>query len=154
MSVTIARVASSEQYEEFAAALVEYERSLDADLRHGIELTAGGARAAFGPPNAAFLAFVESAVAGCVAAVRLDEKTVVLQRLYAKPTFRNQGVGRALVEAVVSYARTNGFERVVLDTDATRLQAAVRLYESLGFTPCEPYASVDYRHPTFMERKV
>lgn len=154
MSVTIARVASDDEYEAFAGALVEYERSLDAELRHGIELTVDGVRAAFGPPNAAFLAREDSDVAGCVAAVLLDAATIVLQRLYAKPAFRNRGVGRALVEAVCSYARNAGFERVVLDTDAARLQAAVRLYESLGFTPCEPYASVDYRHPTFMERKV
>lgn len=154
MMTRVERVRSDEDYEALLATLIEYERSLDPDLRHGIELSMDGVRSAFAAPHATFLARVDNEVAGCVAGIQLDASTVVLQRLYAPPRFRGRGVGRALVEAVLTFARENGRERVVLDTDASRLQAAVRLYEALGFTPCEPYASVDYRHPTFMERKV
>lgn len=76
----------------------------------------------------------------------------MLQRLYARPSFRGHGVGWALVEAVITDSGDRGLRRVVLDTHRERLPAAYRLYVSLGFTPCEQFASVDYRCPTFLER--
>ena len=154
MEPAIVQVESAEQFEALHDVLVEYEESLDRDLRHGGVPSFSELKTTYRAPHAAFLAFVDGQSAGCVVGVRLDTTTIVLQRLYARPQFRGHGVGRALIEAVLSFARDNKYERVVLDTDADRLRDAVRLYLATGFTPCEPYATVDYRHPTYMECRV
>ena len=52
--------------------------------------------------------------------------------MWVAPEVRGQRVGRALVAAVIAWARGEGYRRVVLDVaDANR--AAIRLYESCGF---------------------
>ncbi len=152
MPATIERVETDKRFRELLAVLLEYERDLDPDLRHGTEPTLPEVQRNYQSPNAAFLAFVDNQVAGCVVALALDDSSIVLQRLYARPSFRSRGVGRALVEAVITHARDRGVRRVVLDTDRERLQAAYRLYLSLGFTPCESFWSVEYRCTEYLQR--
>jgi len=55
-----------------------------------------------------------------------------MQSLFIAPWARGHGVARALVMAVERRARENGFAVLNLDVRATQ-QAAIRLYESLGF---------------------
>jgi ribosomal protein S18 acetylase RimI-like enzyme len=48
------------------------------------------------------------------------------------PERQRLGVGRALTRAGIDWARSQGYERLILDT--TRQQeAAIALYESMGF---------------------
>jgi GNAT superfamily N-acetyltransferase len=47
---------------------------------------------------------------------------------------RGRGVGRALVEDALSWARTAGFRAIQFNAVAETNEAAVRLYESLGFS--------------------
>ena len=62
-----------------------------------------------------------------------------MKRLYVAPAARGGGVGRALASAAVSWAREQGFSRLVLDTIAGRMEAAVALYRSMGFVGTAPY---------------
>jgi GNAT superfamily N-acetyltransferase len=55
-------------------------------------------------------------------------------RLATEPAARGRGVGRALVGALVAWARGRGFARVVLDV-ADANAAAIALYERMGFVP-------------------
>ncbi len=151
MSVTITRVESDADFERFLDVLLEYERSLEPDLRHGTEPTLASIRAAYADPNAALLARIDGDAAASVVLTRHDASTAVLQRLYVKPSFRNRGLARTMVQAVVDFAREHGYRRVVLDTDPSRLAGAYKLYVSFGFTPCEPYDAVDYRNAAFLE---
>jgi len=83
--------------------------------------------------GAFFVAYVDDAPVGCGAVRRLDEATAELKRMYVVPTHRSRGIGRALVVALEHEARQLGLKRVVLET-GTRLTAAVRLYEGMGYT--------------------
>ena len=70
-----------------------------------------------------------------------------LAKLAVAAQARGQGLGRALVQACVSFARRRGIGRVVL-VSSSRLGAALSLYESLGFRrrplpPDVPYATAD-----------
>lgn len=56
-----------------------------------------------------------------------------LKRMYVAPSVRGQGIGRALVDALEGEARLLGITRIVLET-GTRLAAAIRLYETMGYT--------------------
>ncbi|MFB6290414.1 MAG: GNAT family N-acetyltransferase [Candidatus Bipolaricaulia bacterium] len=39
-----------------------------------------------------------------------------MKRLYVKPEYRNQGIGRELAEAVIETAKEKGYEKMRLDT--------------------------------------
>lgn len=62
------------------------------------------------------------------------EGTASLGSLWVAPEARGRGVGSALVEAVVEWSRSEGFGELLLNV-ADDNQAAIRLYEALGFTP-------------------
>jgi ribosomal protein S18 acetylase RimI-like enzyme len=130
---------------------VEYEADLPSRLRHGTVPGLGELVKVYSGRNRAFLALASGAVIGCVAVRKLDPETALLLRLYVKPERRGLGAARSLVEATIKYARTSGYRRVVLDTNKAVLEPAFRLYRSLGFVECEPFAEVPYECPTFME---
>lgn len=83
---------------------------------------------------------------------RLDEDHAELKSMHTRETERGQGVGRAMVEHVLSFARREGYRRVNLETGATDGFASARaLYTSVGFRPCGAFS--DYRpspYNTFM----
>jgi GNAT superfamily N-acetyltransferase len=56
-----------------------------------------------------------------------------LEELYVVPDRRGHGLGRALLEAAMDHARDRGAARIDLNT-STNDVAAMRLYESVGFT--------------------
>jgi carbonic anhydrase len=151
MKTDVRLATEPEDFERFRDLAIEYENSLPQDLRHvDFARQLETLRDHYGAPNAAFIATADNVSAGCVALARLNESTAVVKKLYVKPEYRQLGLARALVGALVNFARRSGFARLVLDTERDRLQAAYKLYLSLGFKDCEPYGAVDYASPTFM----
>jgi len=85
------------------------------------------------PGGGAFLvAYLDGAAVGCGAVRGIGGETAELKRMYVVPAVRGQGVGRALVEALEREARLLGMTKVVLET-GTRLEAAIGLYEAMGY---------------------
>lgn len=61
---------------------------------------------------------------------------VMLWGMWVAAEARRHGLGRALVEAVVGWARERGADTVRLQvTDDERMAPAAALYRALGFTP-------------------
>lgn len=69
---------------------------------------------------------------GSVFVVRESERVAKLRLLVLESAARGQGLGRQLVEQVITFARQKGYQRLDLWTQKN-LTAAVKLYESLGF---------------------
>jgi GNAT superfamily N-acetyltransferase len=152
MATDVRLVRTPEEFRQFRELVIEYEDSLPEDLRHpDFQEQLQRLEIYYGPPNAAFIATIDTVPGGCVGLAKLDAATAIVKKLYVKPAYRSLGLARALVAAVLHAARERRLRRVVLDTERERLQAAYNLYVSLGFKECEPYGPVDYSKPTFME---
>jgi len=90
-------------------------------------------------------------VVGCVGVDRVDETTAEIHRLYLDARLRGRGLGRALVEMALAWARERGLGRMVLWSD-TRFTQSHRLYDRMGFArqgertvPNDPNDSREYR---------
>ena len=57
---------------------------------------------------------------------------------------RGKGVGRAMVNHIVEFAKSEGLSRVSLETGShPPYEPARRLYESCGFTYCEAFGDYE-----------
>ena len=76
---------------------------------------------------------------GCVGLRPLDaEGCCEMKRLYVAPAARGQGLGRALVTAILAEAPRIGYREIMLDSLPV-LKEATALYERMGFRPVPPY---------------
>jgi len=153
-AVEIRRVTGEREFRALRELLAAYEEDLPEDLRHGSVPELSRLQSLYSAGNAALLAYDEGDPVGCVAVAALDRQNAVLARLFVRPRARGRGAARALTTAAIAFARENGFSRLRLDTHKDRLPAAYRLYLSLGFNDCAPYAAVAYACPTFMELRL
>ncbi|KAG5294695.1 GNAT family acetyltransferase [Histoplasma ohiense] len=67
-----------------------------------------------------------------------DTKYCELKRLYVTPAARGLGVGKALVNSMLTVAHRIGYEEVRLDT-LSEMREAIALYKGLGFGAVEKY---------------
>ena len=83
-----------------------------------------------------FVAVEQGADVGIVRCVAHEERadTAWLISMWVAPEARGQGVGGALVDVVVEWARAEGFQRVLLDVIDDN-EAAIALYARKGFVP-------------------
>lgn len=71
-------------------------------------------------------------VIGMVGLQRRDTATCEVRRMAVDRRWRRKGIGRSLLETAEDFARSQGFESMVLST-ITPLQPAISLYEGAGF---------------------
>jgi ribosomal protein S18 acetylase RimI-like enzyme len=109
----------------------------------------------YGPPGGViFLALWEGEAAGCIALTPLKAPgECEMKRLYVRPGFRQHGIGRVLVDALLAEARKLNYTVMKLDT-LKRLGAAIKLYEQYGFGYAEAYYENPLGDVVYMEKKL
>jgi putative acetyltransferase len=91
------------------------------------------------PQGRLALARVGGEPAGCVALRSIDATRCEAKRLYVRPKFRSQGVGKTLLEWVIAEARSAGYSEMLGDTMPV-MERALAMYERIGFERTGPYA--------------
>jgi GNAT superfamily N-acetyltransferase len=77
-----------------------------------------------------------SALVGCVAVVTASESAAQLRWFLVAPEARGAGLGTGLLAEAVAFAKTQGYDKIVLWTESV-LHAAARLYLAAGFRLAE-----------------
>lgn len=123
------------------ALFLEYAESLGFSLCfQGFDREVADLPGAYAPPHGALLLVLrDGAPVGCGALRPLGAGTGELKRIYLRPAARGTGLGRRITEALLSRAASLGHRRVVLDTIVGKMDAAIALYRSLGFSEIAPY---------------
>ncbi|MDG4584607.1 MAG: GNAT family N-acetyltransferase [Candidatus Competibacter sp.] len=122
----------------------EYERFLDVDLCfQGFEDELATLPGKYAPPDGWLLLAIDGGrAAGCVALRRLDQGVCEMKRLFVRPEYRGQGLGRLLATRAIAEATALGYTVMRLDT-LDWLHSAMRMYASMDFRRRSPY----YRNP-------
>ncbi len=83
-----------------------------------------------------------SQLLGCGALKELDAKHGEIKSMRTPEALRRRGAGRAILAHVIETARSRRYERLSLETGSMEaFRPAQRLYESFGFTTCEPFGA-------------
>ena len=78
------------------------------------------------------MAVEKKKVIGMVAYHRHSKSRCEMKRLYVKPKYRENKLGKKLVLEILEYAKKAGYKEMVLDT-IIPLQSAIHLYKKVGF---------------------
>jgi len=103
------------------------------------------------PPGRLLLAEYEGELAGCIALRPKESGICEMKRLFLRPQFRGESLGRILAERVIAEARKIGYKRMRLDTVEPVMKDAVAMYRKLGFEEIAPYCENPIAGALYME---
>jgi GNAT superfamily N-acetyltransferase len=150
----IVEAISAEQLEQVRVLFREYQAELPPEqcFAH-FETEIARLPGDYAPPTGKLLlATVAGQPVGCVGVRSFPlEGACEMKRLYVRPAFRSAKLGKVLAERVLAEARTLGYWRLRLDTHPATVQAAVRMYQKMGFHEVEPDPSSRVEGLLYME---
>lgn len=71
---------------------------------------------------------------------RLDADSCEAKRVYVRNRFRGHGLGRSLLQTLITEARSAGYRTMYCDTLPV-MAAALQMYRQAGFAEVDPYTS-------------
>jgi putative acetyltransferase len=99
-----------------------------------------------------FMALLDGVAVGCVGLVKMPAqvRSYELVKMATDETCQRRGIGRALMQAAITWARQQGARRLYLETNHI-LAPAIKLYESSGFKHMPQQPTPYRRADVFME---
>ena len=109
------------------------------------------------PPNKMFIVVDEdnpkSVIAYC-AALHINDRQVELKNVVCDPVYQGQGLGKMLMNAFDTHAKSQGYLQTILWT-YDHFQIAIKIYEKLGYVREEvpiPDDIIKELNPIYMVR--
>lgn len=103
------------------------------------------------PYGRLYIVDIEGVASGCLALRKIEDGICEMKRLYLRDSARGFGIGNELIAKLIEDACTIGYSKMRLDTYPPKMGKAVKLYESHGFRPIEPYYDNPHEGVLFME---
>lgn len=146
--LSIVETANSGQMTEVSRLFLDYARWFEARFRHtfcfqNFDAELAALPGLYAPPEGnIWLALAPPSTAVGVIAVKPLAAAGVceMKRLWVDPAWRRGGLGRELATLSIAWARRRGYRAMKLDT-LKRMEGAMALYRSLGFTEIDPYVA-------------
>ncbi len=110
-------------------------------------------RSFYAHPSRILLALNSDSTPVGVVALLVTGPAGEIRRLYVNPQQRSSGLGRRLVEMLITQATELGLERLVLNTLPTMIHAQA-LYRSLGFTATDAYVEKPTEGVVYFQRRL
>ncbi len=153
----IATATAPQDIADCAALFSAYAGSLGVDLSYqGFAGELSELPGKYAPPHGTLLLARSTGgeAIGCVAIRPIDPAGYCeMKRLYVAPRGRGLGLGKALVEAVITEALSIGYREMRLDT-LPDMAEAIALYRRLGFKDIPPYYDTPVAGTIFMALKL
>jgi ribosomal protein S18 acetylase RimI-like enzyme len=148
----LAEAKSRDEIELARLLFREYADALGVDLSfQDFETELAKLPGDYAPPGGRlYLAYEDGKPAGCVGLRKIGDDICEMKRLYVRPLYRGQGIGRRLVLELVKDARELGYVRMRLDT-LPSMKRALELYRAMGFKPIDPYRDNPFPDAMFLE---
>jgi len=137
----IVEATTPEQIEQVRNLFAEYRAQLPVEYCfRTFDAEIAGLPGVYSPPQGTLLlAMVIGQPVGCVGLRPFPrEGACEMKRLYVRPAFRGDKLGKKLVERLLEDARRLGYSYMRLDSHPPTMQAAVEMYRKLGFREVSP----------------
>jgi len=134
----------------------EYEKELDENICfQKFEEELKDPLKKYAPPDGdLLLAYWNDQAAGCIALTNLKGDGICeMKRLYVRPAFRTNKIGKSLVEKLIASAKSKGYTRMRLDS-LTKLEPAIRLYQEFGFKNISAYYDNPLAGVVYMQKEL
>ena len=146
---------TNDEYSSAALLFKEYAAWLNIDLSFQyfdeelLEL-----KIMYGTPNGGIiLCKAAHEFIGCVGIRKIDNDIAELKRMFTKPDYQNQGIGKALLEKAIGLATNLNYKFIRLDT-LNYMAAAINLYKQYGFYEIPVYYYNPNETAVYFEKKL
>lgn len=127
-----------QEYGEWVGSMCAREFGIHMDVAAAVEAAMAGLEELSPPDGRLLLCGDGERTAGCAALRRICEGVGEIKRMYVRPEFRGQKLGRSMLEELISAARAASYAVLRLDS-ARFMTEAQALYRSVGFQERAPY---------------
>lgn len=142
MQVEFKVIGQTSDFERAKALFREYAASLPFDLGfQNFELELEEIAVQYGKPHGGLILGIDrgtNEAVGCVGVRKQEGEIGELKRMYLRDQYRGKGLGKRLLTEALALSKSLGYRKIRLDTVST-MEAAIQLYQSVGFYEIEPY---------------